>query len=141
MSAPGIEYRPVDRRHVEGVMRLCRVEGWPSYIADEDQTWRALTAPGSFTIVALARDSVVGFAQLQSDGVIQAHLTLIAVDGDQRRRGIGRRLVREALARSGAQRIDLLSTGGAEGFYESFAHRRFPGYRIYPDIDPGVVPP
>ena len=125
-------YLPGERQHLAGVMRLCRDEGWPSYTADPELVWSALAAPGSHTVVAVSSDSVLGFAQLQTDGLIQAHLTIIAVDRQFRRRGIGRRLVEEAFRRSGAQRVDLLSTEGAEAFYESFEHRRFPGYRIYP---------
>jgi ribosomal protein S18 acetylase RimI-like enzyme len=82
--------------------------------------------------VAVENDVVVGFAQVQTDGVVQAHLTLIAVAANQRRRGIGRRLIEETFRRSGAQRIDLVSTEGADDFYRSFSHRSFPGFRIYP---------
>ncbi len=127
-----VRYLPVEREHLAGVMGLCRDEGWPSYTADPELVWSALAAPGSRTVVAVSGDSVLGFAQLQTDGLIQAHLTIIAVDRQFRRRGIGRRLVEQAFRRSGAQRVDLLSTEGAEAFYESFEHRRFPGYRIYP---------
>jgi len=130
-----MEYVTLDRKYLGGVVRLCESESWASYTAT-DQAWRALTAPGSHTIVAVEDDVVAGFAQVQSDGVVQAHLSLIAVAGNQRRRGIGRRLVEEAFRRSGAQRIDLVSTEGADEFYESFSHRRFPGFRIYPNSVP-----
>jgi ribosomal protein S18 acetylase RimI-like enzyme len=127
-----MEYVTLDRRHLGGVIRLCEAENWSSYTAAADQTWQALTAPGSHTIVAVEDDLVVGFAQLQSDGVVQAHLSLVAVDPNQRRRGIGRCLIEEAFRRSGAQCIDLVSTEGADDFYRSFSHRSFAGFRIYP---------
>jgi ribosomal protein S18 acetylase RimI-like enzyme len=127
-----VQYLPLARRHLAGVMRLCRVERWPSYLASAERTWRALTAPGSCTVVAVEDSEVVGFAQLLSDGLIQAHLTLIAVARAHRRRGIGRRLLEEGLARAGGLRVDLVSTEGAHGFYRAFEHRRFPGFRIYP---------
>jgi ribosomal protein S18 acetylase RimI-like enzyme len=128
-----MEYVPLDRRHLSGVMLLCEAERWSSYTATADQSWQALTAPGSHTIVAIEDDRVVGFAQMQSDGLVQAHLSLIAVAPEQRRRGVGRRLIEEAFRRSGAQRIDLVSTEGADHFYRSFSHRSFVGFRIYPD--------
>jgi len=131
-----VEYVPVGREHLEGLIRLCQVEGYPSYTQDSERTWRALTAPGVSTLVAVLDGRVVGFAQMQSDGLIQAHLTMIVVDRDQRRRGIGGRLVRQVFARCGGQRVDLLSTEGADAFYRSFAHQRFPGYRIYPHPEP-----
>ena len=136
MSMPHVAYLPIAREHLAGVISLCQVEQYPSYIQDAERTWRALAAPGVCTVVAVQDDRVVGFAQMQSDGLIQAHLTLIVVDRDRRRRGVGTQLVREAFARCGGQRVDLLSTEGAEAFYESFEHKRFPGYRIYPDLEP-----
>lgn len=122
-----------EKRHLGGVMALCVEEGWPSFSEDRELTRRALTAPGVTTVIALQDDEVAGFAYVQSDGQVQAHLSLIVVARKHRRKGIGRRLVEEAFARCGARRIDLVSSEGADSFYESFAHRRFPGYRIYPD--------
>jgi ribosomal protein S18 acetylase RimI-like enzyme len=118
--------------HVEGVMALCRSEGRPSLANEPDRARKALSAPGVITIVALENGSVVGFAQLQTDSTLQAHLSLIAVAREQRGRHIGTRLIEEAFARSGAERIDVVSTEGSDGFYESLPHRRLPGYRLYP---------
>ena len=126
-------YVEVGREHVAGIMRLCELEGWPSFLEDGEKTWRVLTAPGVITVVAVYGGAVVGFAELQTDGAIQAHLSNILVDHDQRRNGIGRRLVEDCFTRSGAKRIDLVSTEGADAFYESFEHRGLAGYRIYPD--------
>lgn len=130
------EYRAISVDHVAGVMQICRVEGWPSFAEDGDKTWRALTAPGVTTVVALEDGVVLGFAQMQSDGVVQAHLSTIAVRRDHRASGIGKRLVEEAFARAGGVRIDLISTESSDGFYESFEHKRFPGFRIYPESPP-----
>ena len=134
MSTAALEYHPVSREHIPGIMRLCAAESWPSYTEDERTTWQALTAPGSITFVAVIDGDVAGFAQLQTDGAVQAHLTTIAVDQKHRREGIGRGLIEEAFAGSGAKRIDLICEG-PEAFYESFAHRRLPGFRIYPQFE------
>ena len=135
MTPADPEYRPLSRGHIPGIMRICEAEGWPSYTEDETTTWKALSAPGTITIVALLRDGeVAGFVQVQTDGVVQAHLTTIVVSADYRRSGIGRALIEEAFRRSGARRIDLICEG-PESFYESFAHRRFSGFRIYPQYE------
>ncbi|HEY5107679.1 MAG TPA: GNAT family N-acetyltransferase [Caulobacteraceae bacterium] len=120
--------------HLAGVIALCTAEGWPSYAEDPGRAERALTAPGIVTVVAEARGQVAGFATAGSDGEIQAFLILIAVDKTQRGRGIAKRLIEASFAKTGAIRMDLLSTDGAEGFYASFAHHRLPGYRIYPGM-------
>lgn len=94
-----------------------------------------MIAPGVTTVVAVDEEAgagVVGFACLQSDGEIQAHLSLIAVEAAHRRRGIARALIAEALARADGERIDLVT---AEAFYERLAHRRRAGYRVYPPFD------
>jgi ribosomal protein S18 acetylase RimI-like enzyme len=86
------------------------------------------------TVVSLDGDQVVGFAQMLSDGEIQAYLAAIAVSGGHRRQGIARRLIGEALERARAIRVDLI-TETAEPFYETLTHKRFSGFRIYPPFN------
>jgi ribosomal protein S18 acetylase RimI-like enzyme len=93
---------------------------------------RLLTAPGVTTVVAVLDGDVVGFAELFSDGEVQAFLTSIAVDARLRRRGIGRALVEASLQMAGATQVDLLSEEASVGFYETFPHFRKPGFRLYP---------
>ena len=121
-------YRPTD---LPGVLRLCAQEAWPSLVKDPARAARALAAPGVTTIVATEGDALLGFAQLLSDGEIQAHLSLIAVDAGHRRRGIARAMIERALAEAGGERIDLV-TDSAEEFYSALPHRRMAGFRIYP---------
>lgn len=116
---------------LETVLDLCRQEGWPSFVSDPPRALRALTAPGVTTIVACDGDRVVGFAQLLSDGEIQAHLSLIAVDKAFRRRGIARKLIEVALLEAGGERIDLV-TDTAPEFYAALPHLRMEGFRLYP---------
>ena len=120
------------RTHLEGVLALCEAEGWPSFPADPERAMRVLTAPGVTTVVAVEQATVVGFAEVFSDGEIQAFLANVAVDQHHRGKGLGRELVVEALRLSGAERLDLLSEDGAVAFYESFPHFRKPGFRLYP---------
>jgi len=124
-------FRPGD---LDGVIALCAAEGWPSFPEDPARALRALTAPGVTTVVADASGRVVGFAQLLSDGEIQAHLSLIAVHADARRQGLAREMLRQALALAGGVRIDLL-TDTAPEFYAALPHRRLDGFRIWPQID------
>jgi len=131
--AGAAEIVPYRRELLAGILAVAAAEGWPSLVTDEERAHRVLTAPGVTTVVATAGavGEVVGFAQLQSDGEIQAHLSLIAVVPAWRRQGIGGRLVAEALHRGGGLRVDLV-TDSANSFYESLPHRRFEGYRLYP---------
>jgi len=128
------EVRRFEPRDLDGVVALCAAEGWPSFPENPARALRALTAPGVTTIVADADGRVLGFAQLMSDGEIQAHLSLIAVHPDARRQGLARELLRYALAIAGGSRIDLV-TDTAPEFYAALPHRRMEGFRIWPQID------
>jgi ribosomal protein S18 acetylase RimI-like enzyme len=132
-----ISYEKFAPRHLEGVIELCRAEGWESYLQDRERTFRALTAAGVITIVAMREGAVCGFAQILTDGEIRAYLTDVAVATDARRHGVGTRLIEEAFSRAGARYLDLLCDPGAEKMYESFdSHRRMQGFRIYPSPPP-----
>jgi ribosomal protein S18 acetylase RimI-like enzyme len=127
-----MEFRRFLPSDLPGVLRLCEQENWPSFPEDPARACRALTAPGVTTIVAVEGGAVIGFAQLLSDGEIQAHLSLIAVDSAYRRRGTARELIAVALRAAGGLRIDLV-TDSAEKFYSSFPHFRLAGFRLYPN--------
>lgn len=132
-----IGIRIYQRADLSGVIALCRQEGWPTFAADPERAHRSMRAPGVTTVVAVDNEvgtPVLGFACLQSDGEIQAHLSLIAVSAAYRGRGIGRALIAEALSVAGGERVDLV-TDSAEGFYEQLAHRRLAGYRLYPPFE------
>ena len=97
-----------------------------------DRALRVLAAPGVTTVVAIDDGLVVGFAELFSDGELQAYLSNVAVDATRRGEGVGRRLVKEALQRAGGERIDLLSEDSSADFYRAFPHFEKPGFRLYP---------
>ena len=135
-DAAGVEVRPYGKRDLVAVLDLCVAEGWDSLPADAVRAHRILTNPGVTTVVAADDDgTVVGFLYLLSDGEVQAYIASMAVASSYRGRGIGTRLVSEAVAASGAERADLLSD--ADGFYESLPYVRRTGFRIYPGAEPG----
>jgi ribosomal protein S18 acetylase RimI-like enzyme len=119
------------RPHLAGILALCEAEGWPSLPADVARAHAVVTAPGVTTVVALDGEQVIGFAYLQSDGHIQAHMSQMAVHRSYRRKGVGRALLEYATPLTGASRVDLV-TDTAEDFYSTFEHRTFNGFRIYP---------
>lgn len=123
---------PVGPEHVEAVAALCEREGWESW-TDRDRARRALSAAGATSLVAVEDGEVVGAAHAVSDGEISTYLGMLLVDSSHRGRGIGRTLVRELFSRAGFRRMDLLAVDEATDFYERLDHRRYPGYRIYPE--------
>lgn len=136
MSA--VDVRPFEPDDAAGVARLARLVQWPS-LTDPDVVRRICTSPGASSYVAHAAgddSGVVGWSQALGDGLLQAHLSFLAVHPDHRRRGIARLLLVATFQATGAARIDLITDeGGSSGeFYERFAHRRMSGYRLYPGV-------
>jgi hypothetical protein len=67
-----MEYMRIAREHLGAVMALFEQEGWPCFVTDPQRTWRALSAQGVRTVVAVEDGQVVGLAQLLTDGEIGA---------------------------------------------------------------------
>ena len=123
-----VPFRP---EHLDEVLGLCAAEGWRSLPDDPARALRLLTAPGVTTLVAVAPDGVIGFAQVLSDGELRSYLALLLVRQSRRGEGHGAALVKAVLEADTGGRLDLLSEAGSTSFYERFAHRRLPGYRLY----------
>lgn len=115
------------RTHLSAVIALYAAEGW-SQARDVERTWRTLSASGSIALVAISEEEVIGVAHVLTDGEIQAFLSLFVVARGFRGAGVGRRLVEEAHACSGARRMDLVSCN--DGFYEALGARPVSGFRI-----------
>jgi ribosomal protein S18 acetylase RimI-like enzyme len=130
-----VEVRPYIEEDLDGVLALCRAEGWPSLPSDPERAARILTNPGVTTYVAADGGRVVGFAYLLSDGAVQAYLASMAVAADHRRQGLGTRLIQAAFAACGAEWLDLLSD--ADEFYAQLVHHRWSGFRLYPPFARG----
>jgi predicted N-acetyltransferase YhbS len=114
--------------HLEGAVALFATEGWDEYTADPERTYDALTAPGSTTLVALDGSNVVAIIQVQSDGVIQAHVSAILVAEKWRAAGLGRRLLREGLDRAGGIQLDIRTR--AESYYQRLGATQSAGFRL-----------
>jgi ribosomal protein S18 acetylase RimI-like enzyme len=125
-----VHFRRYAERDLDQVLALCVAEDWPSYPEDPVRAHSVFTAPGVISVVAEDDDDVVAFAYCQSDGAIQAHLSLLVVAASRRREGIARGLLALAFEHVGASRMDLI-TDSAEDFYRSMPHKEKPGFRIY----------
>jgi ribosomal protein S18 acetylase RimI-like enzyme len=126
MTEPSIE--PFARAHLDGLIALIAAEGWDEYTADVERTRRALIAPGVTTLVAIVGGRVVGAIQLQSDGLIQAHVSMLLIDRKWRGRRLGSRLLREGLERAGGLWLDVRTR--TEGYYERLGASRSLGFRL-----------
>ncbi|HET8959597.1 GNAT family N-acetyltransferase [Nocardioides sp.] len=126
-----VDIRPFEEPDAATIARLSTTVQWPS-LTDAAVVTEVCSAPGSVAYVALAGDRLVGWAQAVGDGVLQSHLSFLAVHPDHRRRGIGRLLLVATFQATGTLRMDLVTDAAAAGFYERFAHKPMAGYRLYP---------
>jgi len=74
-----LSVEPFAKAHLDGLVALVLAQGWSEYAVDVDRTSRALSAPGITILVAIDDGRVVGAIQVQSDGVIQAHVSMLLV--------------------------------------------------------------
>ena len=126
MTEASIE--PFARAHLDGLIALVAAEGWTEYTDDVERTYCALTAPGVTTLVAVAGGRVAGAIQVQSDGLIQAHVSMFLVGRHARGLGLGARLLRAGLERAGGMQLDIRTR--TEGYYERLGASRSLGFRL-----------
>lgn len=123
-----VSIEPFARAHLDGLIALVAAEAWTEYTDDAERTYRALTAPGVTTLIAILGGQVVGAIQVQSDGVIQAHVSLLMIDRDRRGARLGSKLLREGLQRAGGLQLDIRTR--TEGYYERLGASRSLGFRL-----------
>ena len=123
-----VSIQPFTRAHLAGLIALVAAEGWKEYSDDVERTHRALTAPGVTTLVAIVGGHLVGAIQVQSDGLIQAHVSMLLIDPSSRGTGVGSRLLRQGLERAGGLQLDIRTR--TEGYYERLGASRSLGFRL-----------
>ena len=114
--------------HLDEFVALVAAEGWAEYADDAERTYRALTAPGVTTLVAMVDGCVAGAIQVQSDGLIQAHVSMLLIGREWRGTGLGSGLLREGLEQAGGVQLDVRTR--TEGYYERLGASRSLGYRL-----------
>jgi ribosomal protein S18 acetylase RimI-like enzyme len=119
---------PFGWAHLDELIALVAAEGWTEYADDAERTYRALTAPGVTTLVGIAGRHVVGAIQVQSDGLVQAHVSMLLIDHASRGAGLGSALLREGLERAGGLQLDIRTR--TEGYYELLGASRSLGFRL-----------
>lgn len=123
-----LSIEPFAQAHLDELIALVAAEGWTEYSDDTERTYRSLTAPGVTTLVAIGSGRVVGAIQMQSDGLIQAHVSMLLIARDSRGGGLGSMLLREGLERAGGLQLDIRTR--TEGYYERFGASLSLGFRL-----------
>jgi GNAT superfamily N-acetyltransferase len=87
-----MEIREIESSEIESARRLLSDNGWGHRVADAD-SFRQLVSKSQRAFVAVHESEVVGFARAICDDHSNGYLSMVVVDADHRRRGVGRALV------------------------------------------------
>ncbi|MGH4124294.1 MAG: GNAT family N-acetyltransferase [Clostridium sp.] len=110
------------------VQRLYEKEGWMTFIERADEGLKAWKN-STITLVAVEKELVVGLVRALTDGKITTYIAEIIVDSNYRRKDIGKALLDVCHNLYPRTRLDLLSTEGADEFYERNKFRKTTGFR------------
>jgi ribosomal protein S18 acetylase RimI-like enzyme len=134
-----MDIHPYSRKHLDPIVVMCEGISFAISLSDPERADRAMSAPGAVALVAVEDDELLGFPHSITDGPLQAYLSMLLVSSDHQRRGIASALIEATMERSGAIRLDLVSSEEAEPLYRAFSFRRLPGYRLYVGGESGEV--
>jgi len=87
-----MDIREIQTTEIEDARRLLCENGWAHRVADPE-AFRQLVSNSRRAFVAVQESRVVGFARAIGDDFSNGYLSMVVVDADYRRQGIGRALV------------------------------------------------
>jgi ribosomal protein S18 acetylase RimI-like enzyme len=88
--------RAIQADDYDAVRTFLADHGWAARVSDVER-FHAMIDGADRTVVALDGERVVGFARALCDGVSNGYISMLAVDEQRRRQGIGRRLVEQLM--------------------------------------------
>lgn len=128
MPPPGVAIRPWQDNDFSVIQHISDLEGWPtpsSRPAEALHAWKH-----SFpALVAVHEEQVIGFLRAITDGAVTTYIAELLVAKAWRGHGIGKALIEACHELVPSTRLDLLSTGQDNLFYESNGFRHFQGFR------------
>jgi ribosomal protein S18 acetylase RimI-like enzyme len=107
---------------VESVRLLLGQHGW-GHRTGSSEHFAQLIEHSQRTAIALLGAQIVGFARGITDGLSNGYLSMVVVDGEYRRTGIGRRLVEHVMGDN--PDITWVLRAGREGAEAFFARLGF----------------
>lgn len=91
-----MDIREIHSSEIESARALLSQNGWARRVADAER-FRQLIANTQRAYVAVENGKVVGFARAICDDLSNGYLSMVVVDSNYRRRGVGRALVQAVM--------------------------------------------
>ncbi|PDQ22276.1 GNAT family N-acetyltransferase [Mesorhizobium sanjuanii] len=114
MQQGEIELRDFGPDHIEGAVALSRQENWPH----RPQDWQMALQLSSGTVALDDQGRVTGTILVTPYGADCAMINMVIVDRNVRGKGLGRRLMDQALALAGDRPLRLVATTDGMPLYE-----------------------
>ena len=127
-----IEVKFVDSWPEKDIVNLYKSGGWWKESYDPSGINKLIKGSFAFAVVIDKKtDKTIGMGRIISDGVSDAYIQDLVILSEYRRKGIGRKLVKELLnfcTNKDMSWIGLISEPGQEGFYESLGLKKMKNY-------------
>jgi len=124
----GIYIREFIEMDFSSIQVLYEKEGWMTFLKRSEDALKAWKN-SNIALVALDGNIIVGLIRALTDGEITTYIAEIIVDTSYRGKGIGKALLDICHNLYPHARLDLLSTDGADEFYQRESFRTHMGFR------------
>jgi len=124
----GICIRQFNETDFSSIQILYEKEGWMTFLKRSEDALKAWKN-SNIALVALDGNIIVGLIRALTDREITTYIAEIIVDTSYRGMGIGKALLDMCHNLYPHARLDLLSTDGADDFYQRNSFRRHMGFR------------
>lgn len=123
-----MEYRIFGTERMSEVLEIFGEAGWRAYLGDDDKLKRALEN-SPYLLGAFEGEALVGFIRCVGDGEHIVYVQDLIVRKADRRKGIGRELMRRAMEKYARVRMFTLITDAgdetANAFYRSLGMKAY----------------
>lgn len=120
--SPSMELRRIQTSELSNAHELLAANGWRERIGSVQQ-FGSLVEASQVADVAVIEGQVVGFVRAITDGQSNGYLSMLVVASTHRGKGIGRRLVEQAMGTN--TRVTWVLRAGREGASEFFVKLGF----------------
>lgn len=113
-----IEFRQAGKDDYEAIRLFLSAQGWEQRVNDAEK-FRRMMENTSRSVIATEKGRIIGFARAICDEVSNGYISMVAIAGDKRGKGIGRELVRRLIDNPGDEGITWVLRAGREssGFW------------------------
>lgn len=119
-----VEIRAIRTEEIEAARALLLAAGWDRKVSVADD-FRELVSHSPIALVAVRDGVVVGFLRALTDGMTNGYISMVVVAEAQRKKGVGRALVRAAMGEDrGMTWVLRAGRNGVAGFYEKLGFSR-----------------